>query len=208
MSLWKRVLLTVTGPIAVALLLALVSAPPALTQAGGRVQSPAKPLPPGPPPQPVLVTNTPLPTRILNGPNEPVPVSVQGGNELQPFQKQLLELTEFDSLTLSFDIPAGKRLFIETVMVSATVPGGLGQRVSASIQGSFQGENFFSNLAIPFISTVAGRDQFIGNHPIRLITDDQGGGQDLAILFSRAVVGNNANRLAASATVFGHLASP
>jgi hypothetical protein len=208
MATWKRLLIAVTGPIAVALLLALVSAPPAFTQTGGRVQSPTKPLTPGPPPQPVLVTNTPLPTRILNGPNEPVPVSVQGVSDPQPFQQQQLELTEFDSLTLSFDIPAGKRLFIETVMVSATVPEGLGQRVSASIQGSFQGERFFSSLAIPFMATLSGRDQFVGNHPIRLIADDQGGAQDLAIFFSRGVLGNDVNRLAASATVFGHLASP
>jgi hypothetical protein len=67
MNACKRVLIAVTGPLVVAFLLALVSAPPAQTQAAGPAARGVKPPPPPPPPTPVEVKNLPLPvTGTLN----------------------------------------------------------------------------------------------------------------------------------------------
>src|SRR5690242_10782425 len=94
MNASKRWLLAIAGPLAVAILLYLTGAPPALSQS----------------PRPatrVEVINTPLPVAEMNDAlNEPY----------AEFQEAHIERGA-RAARLSFDVPDGRRLVIETVTV-------------------------------------------------------------------------------------------
>jgi hypothetical protein len=139
MNLWRRLLIAIGAPLALAFLLALVSAPPALTQGT-----------PNRPPTPVEVVNTPLPVTgnlnaavvgpvaaqqsgpwnvgITGTPNVNVANTVRTVNDPPQPVEASVDVTipggEFTGTAPAFTVPAGKRFVFEDVSGIAFLPTG------------------------------------------------------------------------------------
>src|SRR5262245_33895881 len=203
MTAWNRPLFAAAGILAVTLLLALVSAPPAHTQG-----------PPARPATPVEVLNTPLP--VTGNLNATVAGTVQVGNTLLPVQATNDTLNEpysefrpgilgdgQDTKILTFDVPDGKRLVIETVTVLAEVQPG--QKAVASLVTQGPGGEVSRFLTVESQGMMSGRDQLAGTHPIKARVDGTAATDEVVIRFFRSPVAGGS---VVFASVDGYLVVP
>lgn len=202
MNLWRRLLIAIGAPLALAFLLALVSAPPALTQGT-----------PNRAPTPVEVTNVPLPvmgnvSATLGGPVQvqqsgPWAVRVQDDQLNVPFNVAdfgLLNAGGF-AFTFLFDVPEGQRLVIENVSVASDAPPGQafdwrlitaanGNEIQGPLSTTIQGVN------------AQGRELRVGTQEFSARMDGTATPGDLAVVVSRSP---DAGIAQVRATVRGYL---
>jgi hypothetical protein len=121
---------------------------------------------------------------VVNSAEDPVPVSGSvriSSSARAPLFVQAVDLSEpylleaaqtppadQDVATLAFDIPAGKRLVVETVTVRADVPPGQAVRTFLRAAGTYHA------LTIESQGVINGFDRRHGTHPIRLRVDGRG----------------------------------
>ena len=166
-------------------------------------------LPPGPdvrvinkPSQPVPVTGQvnigSLPAVQLDT-TQPIPVTAVGQPALRPFGKSVLVFTSFDQSSESFTVPADKRLYIETVSVSGSIPKG--QIPSTHVELTTGGEKIIHPLPVTF-NTFDGvlSDTYHGLHEVRMVADP---GTTVTFRAWRPASGGT---MALGFTVSGHLA--
>jgi hypothetical protein len=105
--------------------------------------------------------------------------------------------------TLDFEVPAGKRLVIETVTLEATVPSG--QIVGARL-GAFLNNRWIERALALRSQSLGGLESFVGTHPIRVRVDALGPGSlpEVGITLARRAADGEATVLA---TVDGYLVS-
>jgi hypothetical protein len=130
---------------------------------------------------------------ISNGPNNPVPVNVQNADRpsLQAYVLSgghAFTATEFDGF-IEFDIPAGKRLVIQSVTFSANVQPG--QNLWAvSMQTTVSGQPIVQDLVItPQGPTTFGGLRFTGTHALPGYCD--AGTRVISFEFSRDTASGN-----------------
>jgi hypothetical protein len=194
-----RPLFAAAGMLAVTLLLALVSAPPATTRAAGGARLPAKPPPPPSPPAPVQVVNTPLPVTGtvagtvqaqqhgtwnvgVSGTPNVIVANVPGVEAIndalyEPYNVSgsLRVPADADPVAdLVFDIPAGKRLVIETVMVRLNMPTGQLTFWNAQLVTRVNDGTVVSPLALQLQRAHLGVDELAGTLSARMRVDGTG----------------------------------
>jgi hypothetical protein len=131
-------------------------------------------------------------------------VEVQGSVETlndafyEPYRAFKTASTSGLNTGVQFDIPAGKRLVIETITLSISVLPG--QKAAAYLQ--------VTNELPPFYLTVESqgvffeREQFAGTHPVKLRIDGPESGSAFTIGVARTTVGEN---MSIVASVAGYL---
>jgi hypothetical protein len=96
----------------------------------------------------------------------------QGADDLkQPFQNMIvltLDAAEFND-TISFSVPAGKRLVIEQASATAAMP--VGQKVTVSIATMGGGLNGRAWLALTGQGAISGFDRYTTTQSLRMYAD-------------------------------------
>jgi hypothetical protein len=110
----------------------------------------------------------PIDVEVVN--TEPVPVVIQG-RELE--QKSINATFSTESHSFSINVPAGKRLIIESASVRVRLP--VGERAHASISGNFSTGVGTQYLPLAFQGTFDGNDVYTTTQPVRLYVNSVGG---------------------------------
>lgn len=146
---------------------------------------------------------------VVNTPAAPVPVTgtVEVANDAlyEPYIKtaffELVDGVRFGEVT--FDVPDGKRLILETVAVQASVPEG--QKVRVSLQSQVNPAiNKYVQAWLPVQSPgpILGVEYYIANRPVKLRQDPFFGTDEISVIMLRDLSVGTAGL---SVTVFGYL---
>ena len=119
--------------------------------------------------RPVVVTNTAdSPVQVGNTPNSPLSVRGIDNPAWQPFQRELAVLGLFGFPVIT--VPAGKRLVIEFVSMSAVAPASCLAPVLEIITTAGSGRAYH-RIAIPDSVSVGQRTFYVGSKLVRLYAD-------------------------------------
>ena len=146
---------------------------------------------------------------VANTPGEPVPVtgSVEVVNDslYQPYIKTAAIVDSPNTqLQVAFDVPDGKRLILETVVVQADVPSGQKVRVSLDSQvNPVINAYVIGWLPVQSPGPILGVDYYIANQPFKLRQDwFSGSTAEIVVRMSRDSSSGLAGLLV---TVYGYL---
>jgi hypothetical protein len=146
---------------------------------------------------------------IANTPADPVPITgtVEVVNDAlyEPYIRttfiEIADGVRFGEVT--FDVPDGKRLILETVAVQALVPEGQKVRVSLQAQvNPFTNKYVQAWLPVQSPGPILGVEYYIANHPVKLRQDPFFGTDEISVIMLRDLSGGTASL---SVTVFGYL---
>src|SRR5262245_9124666 len=102
----------------------------------------------------VNVVNTPS-VEVVNTPK------VLNGNDSNIFQDLRFKDTNFNADTVTFTVPAGKRLVIEFASIRTNV--GAGEQVQAFIRGGSGFSDVVHPIVMTFQQRLAGQDNYVGS---------------------------------------------
>lgn len=148
---------------------------------------------------------------VSNTTSNPVPVRTQGTvavtstddpgrNAFAFFQNDSFDSTE-KSHVVSFTVPAGKRLVIQSVSIETSLTTGVGQKlVLGSVQAQVNGHLEDYLMAPTFTGTLEGRDIYVLSQPTTIYAD---AGTDVHIFATRNATDSGINLM--NASVQGYL---
>lgn len=119
---------------------------------------------------------------IANSPAKPVPVLEQGARTAFAFFKNDSFGSPEDSHVISFTVPAGKRLVIQSVAVNGALAPGV-KLVGTAVQAHVNGQLEDYIMAPTFTgTTTGGRDFYIASQPATIYAD---GGTEVDVFATR-----------------------
>ena len=102
--------------------------------------------------------------------SEPIPVAPVGQPALQPFGKEESVFTTLSMGSGSFTVPAGKRLYIETISVRGSVPQGHVPFTDLDVTTGGEQITHPLPVALRGFDGVAS-DQYVGLHEVHIVAD-------------------------------------